>query len=94
MKTTTLFAIGLFALAISCASALHTIRTIVDIADDLCVATFSDPNIDPEFAKIMAGRTAAETCKDAAVARQFTDQVKMGQKKALGALRSPSAVSP
>jgi hypothetical protein len=78
------------AFAINCAAALHVIRTIVDIADDLCVATLSDPHLDPDAAALLAGRTAQEACKDAAVSRVFVDQVKGAQRASLATLRRPA----
>jgi hypothetical protein len=70
-------------LLFGCAAALHVIRTVIDIADDLCVATLSDPNLDPSMAVLLAGRTPQEACKAADVARVFVDQVKSAQRASL-----------
>lgn len=75
---------------VSCAAALHVVRTIVDVADDACMATFSDPKLDPEMAKVMAGRTARETCNDVAIARQFVDAQRAAQKLAKASLARPA----
>lgn len=75
---------------VSCAAALHVVRSIVDIADDLCVASMSDPNLDPDLVKLLAGRTPREACNDAAIARPFLDNVKAGQRVAKMALARPA----
>jgi hypothetical protein len=66
---------------------LTAVRTVVDIADELCLATLDDPKLDPELQRLLAGRTARQACNDAATARIFVDQVKSGQRRALGSLR-------
>lgn len=75
---------------VACAAALHTIRTIVDIADDMCMATFSDPHLSPELVKVAAGRTAREVCNDAAIARSFMDAQRAAQKFARASLARPA----
>lgn len=82
------------ALALSCAAALHVIRSIVDIADDLCVATMSDKNLDPDLAALLAGRTPQEACRDTAIARLFADKVLAAQREAKAQLRKPVQVGP
>src|SRR5438552_3099977 len=78
-----LIVIAIVISAIACAAALHVIRTIVDIADDLCMSTLSDQHLDAEAQTLLNGRTARQACDDVAVSRAFVDQVKMSSKMAV-----------